>query len=539
MTIKTLFKSKWLYIGLVGVLIVGGIAYNRYKAANKAPTYELSAVAKSNLTQTVEATGKIQSVSDVSLRFETPGTIDKIYVREGQVVRTGTMLASLRLADLNAAVAAAQANLSQKLAGATEQDRAYYEAAVASAKSALDQAQSDATETSLGSLTNQALGSSYQSMTAVMQSSLVKLDDSLTQADNILGVDNTSANQLFRTALALLDNSTLNAALQQYTQAKVKIGIAHTAVDGIVKTNTRASVDAAIPQLEDALVTTSQLMSAVSAVLKATPPNINVLPQATLDAKKTTIESTRVTLTAQFTTFLNQKQTIAEAKSNLQIKQAAYDQAVANLNSHILPPREVDVAFYRAQLQQALANRNKAILVAPQSGVVTDIPKKSGESVSSADTAIKILSPHYEVTVDIPETDVAKLTTGQEATLTLDAFGEDAVLKGQLTSIDPASTDIQDVVYYKVTIRLEDTEQPIKPGMTANVSLHTGARENALNIPLRTVRSNDDGSKYVRVLENGAEKKVTVVLGLKADEGKVEVLNGLTEGQQVIVSVTQ
>jgi RND family efflux transporter MFP subunit len=539
MTVRTIFKSKWLYIGLVAALIIGGIAHSRYKAAHKTPTYETAAVSRGNLEQTVDATGKIQSVSDLSLRFEGAGAIDRITVREGQTVATGTVLMSLKLADLNAAVAAAQANLNQKLAGATDQDRAYYQAAVDSAKSALEQAQADAASTNLNGITNQALGSSYQAMTAVMQSSLVKLDDSLTQADNILGLDNPFVNQNFRYLLGSLDNSTMNAAISLYTQAKISNGLAHAAVNAIVAANTRASVDSAIPVLDSALVNTSQLLSAVSAVLKATPSSNDVLPLPTLDQKKTTIETTRTALTAQYTSFVTQKQNIAEAKSNVQIKQAAYDQAVANLNSHTMAPREVDVAYYRAQLAQALASRDKAILRAPQSGIVTDIPKKRGELVTSADTAIKLLSPHYEVTVDIPETDVAKLRVNQTSTLTLDAFGEDTKLTGIVTSIDPASTEIQDVVYYKVTIRLNDTNQPIKPGMTANVSIHTGTRENVLYVPLRTVRTNDDGTKYVRVLENKAEKNVTVTLGLKANEGKVEITSGLDENQNVIVSVKE
>jgi len=54
------------------------------------------------------------------------------------------ILANLRLADLNAAVAQASANLNQKLAGSTNEERSYYQAAVDAAKAAWDQAKIDA-----------------------------------------------------------------------------------------------------------------------------------------------------------------------------------------------------------------------------------------------------------------------------------------------------------------------------------------------------------------------------------------------------------
>jgi len=120
----------------------------------------------------------------------------------------------------------------------------------------------------------------------------------------------------------------------------------------------------------------------------------------------------------------------------------------------------------------------------------------------------------------------------------LDAFGDDIKFGGTVTQIDPASTEVQDVVYYKVTVTLDDTTQSIKPGMTANVVFSTDKRENVLSIPSRAVRSNS--AKYVKVLVNaktGETKDVTVTLGLKADDGKVEILSGLNENDEIILGI--
>ncbi len=165
--------------------------------------------------------------------------------------------------------------------------------------------------------------------------------------------------------------------------------------------------------------------------------------------------------------------------------------------------------------------------------MIAKVNKKVGELVSSTDVVINFISPHFEIDVDIPETDVAKLKLNDAVVITLDAFGDDVKFSGKVASIEPASTEIQDVVYYKVKMTLDDTDKAIKSGMTANVTVSTASRENALYIPSRSVRTNDE--KYVRVLVGDEVKDTPVKLGLKADDGKIEVLSGLQEGDEVII----
>lgn len=55
-------------------------------------------------------------------------------------------------------------------------------------------------------------------------------------------------------------------------------------------------------------------------------------------------------------------------------------------------------------------------------------------------------------------------------------------------SIDPASTNIQDVIYYNVKVAIDDNNSGLlKSGMTADVLIKTNSRENVLYIPSRSV----------------------------------------------------
>lgn len=522
MKLRNIFKIRYIVILLL--LVGGGLWWYRgYKEKNKPPVYETVDVSKGVLKQTVDATGKIESQNDISLRFEMPGTIEVMNVKEGSNVKAGQVLTSLKMSELNASVAQAQANLNKILAGSTEEDKQYYSAAVDSAKASLDQAVADETN-------------AKNTLMVAIQASLPRLDDSLTQADNILGIDNTNANTDFKTLLSVQNPSLLGTATADYAEAKRRRDAARDLALNLASGNPNASVEQVVPVIDSAFIAFNQLLAHLSEVLKNTVTN-GPFTQSVLDSKKTIIESTRTTLATQYTQFVAASQAVSNAKNLISIRRAAYNQALASYQSKVKPPREVDVAPYRAALSQAIAARDKAVILAPIDGIVTKVNKKIGETVNSAEVIINVLSPHFEVDVDIPETDVSKIKTGDKAVITLDAFGDEVKFGGQILSIDPGSTEVQDVVYYKVRVSLDDSDREIKPGMTANISINAAEKSDVLSVPLRSVRTRDDGTKYVRVLENGNVVEKTVVLGMKANEGKVEITSGLVAGEKIILSI--
>ena len=138
------FKTKKFYIIVAVIVVIGVIGWRVSVKKSAAPQYETTKVTRGGLEQTVEATGKIESATDLALKFEIGGIVDVVNIKEGDSVKTGTILANLRLAELNAAVAQASANLNQKLVGLSDSDIKYYQAAVDSARSSFEQAKSDA-----------------------------------------------------------------------------------------------------------------------------------------------------------------------------------------------------------------------------------------------------------------------------------------------------------------------------------------------------------------------------------------------------------
>lgn len=574
-----IFKTKKFYI-IAGLMVVASlIVYGRVKQANKPPQYETVQVERGDLQQSVEATGKVESQNDLSLRFEVPGVVAAVNVTAGQKVKAGDMLANLKLSELNAAVAQAQANLNQRLAGATQAEKDYYKAVVDQAAADLEKSKSDtsnqlaAAEAAVRTAENnlklaesgnnsQIVASAYEDAITALQTSLIKLDDGLVQADNILGIDNTSVNDDFQSQLSISNPNKLNDANNQYVAAKNLVAQTRNSVAPLTNASNGTSADVALSTAITAYIQMNRLLMAVGDVLNASVPGVN-LSQTTLATKKSGIDTTRTSVNAQYTILVNAKQSISDAKNSyntyliaynkakqdledaktsiaatLKIKEAMYKQALANYQNKINPVRAVDVASYRAALSQAVASRNKAIIRAPIDGVVTSINKKIGEFTGSSEEMVRMFVPHYEVKVDIPETDISKLQVGDTVSITLDAFGDDVAFNGKVINMEPGSTDISDVVYYKVTITINDSDKDIKPGMTANVKISTDSRAGALFVPLRSVRTDDQG-KYVNVLRNGESVVARVSLGIRDDDGRVEIIEGLQEGDVVILSVKE
>ncbi|MFH1291698.1 MAG: HlyD family efflux transporter periplasmic adaptor subunit [bacterium] len=583
----SILKSKLFYIILVVILaIAGGVAYSKYKQANKPVEYETVKVQKGKASRTIEATGKVQSVSDLSLRFETAGTVSSMEVKEGVKVKAGDPLANLNLTESNASVAKAQADLSKQLAGVTREELDSQKALVDNAKASLDKARSDAgsavatADSALATAKNnlnlaqggddsKIVTSEYNTAVTLLHKIMSVLDDAITQADNILGIDNSSANQDFDEYLSSQNTSKLNIANNYYPTAKQSRNNINNLIAPLTTASQHIDVDKALNEMEMSLSKANQLLSYVSDVLSATTP-MGDFTQDSLNTKKTTIATTRSSVTTQYSSIVSEKQTISNAKNSYSSYKIAYDkavndlasaktqteadvkskialldQALANYKNLQQPAREVDVASYRATLAQAEAIRNKNILKAPIDGIITKVNRKKGEYVSASDIVIQMVAPHYEIEVDVAETDIANINVGDEVEYSLDAFGDDYKLKGTVFLIDPNSTEIQDVVYYKVKISIsnetkDSTNNIVKPGMTANVTVNTdssGAFADVVYIPLRSVLSKNNGEKQVRVLEDGAITTTTVRLGSRVDNGQVIVKSGLEAGQDIVLSI--
>lgn len=234
-------------------------------------------------------------------------------------------------------------------------------------------------------------------------------------------------------------------------------------------------------------------------------------------------------------------QELQSASNDLAAAADAYRQAQNDLADLLDGADESDIEAAQLQVDQARASLQQvrlqleyATLTAPIAGIVTALNVQPGEMVSAGQAAVVVISDLSVLVVEInlDETDVAQVTVGQEALVSVDAFPE-AELSGEVAYIAPVAETQSGVVLYPVTVQLLPTEFPVRSGMTADVEIVSASQEGALIIPLRAVHTEGEQAYVYRVV-GGQTEQVEVELGMMTDTD-VEVTNGLIEGDVVSV----
>ena len=194
------------------------------------------------------------------------------------------------------------------------------------------------------------------------------------------------------------------------------------------------------------------------------------------------------------------------AKAEATLTQATRDRArIQNLFEQSLAAQvdydnaltAVDVA--KASVQQAQASLARArvnlaysIITSPIDGVVVSRNVDVGQTVAaslSAPTLFTIAQDlrQMQIETNIDEADIGGLREGMEAEFTVDSY-PDEKFSGTIRQIRYAATVDQSVVTYPVIIDVHNPDLKLRPGMTANVSIVTASRENALRVPATALR---------------------------------------------------
>lgn len=252
---------------------------------------------------------------------------------------------------------------------------------------------------------------------------------------------------------------------------------------------------------------------------------------------------------------VNGDQQIVSAQSRVDSALEALNLAKAQFERTASPARSFDVLLYQARVKQAEAGLEMirqqiedSTIKAPIAGVITKVNYKIGEQISTASalTAISLLSENdFEIELDISEVDIKKVKVGDLAEVDFDAFGADIKFSAFVDFVEPAETLIQDVVYYRATLKFAEEErteneyfQNIKPGMTANALITTAKKSDVVFVTGRAVLERN-GGRYVRILEDNRLIEKEVVVGLRGDGGFVEIVSGVGAGEEVVIQVRE
>ena len=170
-------------------------------------------------------------------------------------------------------------------------------------------------------------------------------------------------------------------------------------------------------------------------------------------------------------------------------------------------------------------------LLSPSRGVVLTVGAAAGEFSKSLDNADPLLTIADLSTVwivgDVFEKDIAKVQPGTKAVITVDAF-PGRKWSGRIDSVSGALDPVTRTL--KVRVALPNPGDKLKPEMFAAIHVDAGTHS-AIVVPVSAV-IHEGQNTVVFIENNGKPEQKTVTTG-RAVDGKVEIVSGLAEGQNV------
>jgi HlyD family secretion protein len=534
-TFKFIKKPIFFIPAIIVIIIVAIILFS----GGSKPTYETTAVVRGDVIQEVSATGRVKPVESVDLAFEKSGKVSAIDIEIGDKVETGKILASLDNQELQAQVLQAQANLEAAEARLSEMKKGTRLEEIQAAETRLTNAQVSFTNTqnkAVGDLegANISAVNAGQAGVTVAKNALLTLTDIQLKyfTDNSFESQNLAS--LKSLAIKLLLGADNGGTMVSSSIGSLNGG-AFGEVQIIIDTKNYSNLEIVLSNVINAMQKVRDALNAVpiSNALTIAEKSSLATEKTSVETYLTSVSSKKEALAAQrITNDMNISAVQSElslAQDNLALKKAGYTIEQIQAQEASVKSAEANVLTYQAQL-------SKSIIRAPFNGIITKQDAKVGEIITANVAVISLISDKkFEVEVNVPESDVAKIKVNNTAMITLDAYGDDVKFQAQVISIEPAETIFEGIATYKTKLNFTVDDERIKSGMTANIDILTDERKDVVVIPQRAVIQKD-GDRIVRMIGiNGEVVERSVEIGLKGSDGNVEIKSGVNVGDQVIV----
>ena len=449
----------------------------------------------------VTAAGNIELVDTAQVVAQVNGYVEEVLVRVGDVISSGDLLVALERDNLRRAVdqarislASAKLQLENLLAAASAAELAAAEADLKSAQENLAEVQSGVSAGELAAARSNAT------------SAWARYDDLL---------DGANENERIQLA-ATVENA--HVAMQEAQTEYDKVGwredVGMTRQSAQLQQATIA-YESALAAYEEAVAPASKsdLHSALSQAQTAQQQLDDVLAGPTA----VDIAATE----AQVAGAMSRLDTLLRGmdETDLELAQLTIDQA-------------------QLTLLEARIDLVNAELVAPDAGTVLRVNVDESDRISTGTVAITLADlSQLQLTIDVAEVDIPKISVGQLADVTIDAF-PNRVIAGMISNIEPSSNAQQGVIDYPVTVRLIDEALTnVRPGMTAVATLRSEMADARWLVPTTAVQENNGETVVIKMRD---EQTLPVAVAVEGVQGEWTVVRStqLQSGDEVIGAIT-
>ena len=556
MTFQRYPATKVLFLCAILTIAGCGRAKVTPVATRPAPTSEPAgltyAVQRGRVVKKLEFEGQISPVEQVQLYFKAPGYVKQVYVKPGDQVRAGDLLAELETRDLLNKIGQAEIGLESAQLLLSEAEKslarqtALAELSLAAAQAKLTQAEEanvyaiTQAELSLSLAREQLvrLAQTEQANTYAITQAELSLSLAREQLTRTLSLQTTYAAGIVRARVGLeqaedqvaraeteykeaLDRpwepqDARDAYEQALQQAQWKLEIAQSQYDQAIANMDVYQSDLKIQEIavKQTEVELEHIKESASLLMESYQSDLRI-QEIVVKLAETKLEQLK-------------KGTDSLLAFEVQRAQLELDWLKEGLDA--VRVNEMNQAqLTLEQLQDQLAY---AQIVAPIDGKVLSLSLYPGRPVEAFREVIIIGDPSaIEVRADLSPDQLKDLTEGQKTTVALSTdpertwTGDICYLPYPYGTENPAGAD------RLLHIHLKGHTSDLKIGDLAQVTIVLEEKDNALWLPAAAIRS-FQGRKFVILQDNEGQRRIDVELGIESQD-QVEILKGLEEGQVV------
>lgn len=509
---KKILVKKWISIPVAIIILVVILSF----IINGNGEVKTESVRYMTLTEQISVSGKVAPEEKLSLAFERSGIIGKVNVKVGDKVKKGDLLVEQNngeiLASYNGSlsdVKVEEAKLSEMVRGTREEELEIYKKKYESAK---------VSENDAVIAVKTAISSAYVSLDRAFLSYIDPLFDNPKSVNPTIKINFSADDEREINDAKLILNERLDDWQKKIKSESISFSDLRLETRNIL--DLISGFSGKIDYLVNDLSTTNS---------GATVSEIEVY--------RSSVNSFKTALNTQISNLNTAESTYRSAEANRKVSEEEYQLKLSGST-------EEEMLIQIARLEKAKAvssgywSQLKGTRVyAPIDGVVTKVEAKEGEIFSAGMEAVSIMTDGvYKVEVKVPEVDINKISIGDYASITLDAYGKNTVFEAKVSRIDPAEVVFEGVPSYLVTITFDSNDSRIRSGMTANAIIKT-EEKNALAIPLKALVGKGLEKKVKKVKNNNIDEydEVNVEIGIRGINGYGEVISGLNEGDLIIV----
>ena len=258
------------------------------------------------------------------------------------------------------------------------------------------------------------------------------------------------------------------------------------------------------------------------------------------------------------------------SKADFDTKRAAYEvadavhaQDVARVaqNKAQVDSAQGRVGQARAQLTRVNDVLSKTTYTAPFDGTVTNLPVHEGETVvmgiqNSPGSTLMTVADMGVITaeVQVDETDIVNISTGQEAEVTIDAMpnqtfkgkvteiGDNAIIRSTGVSTSQSLAGSQEAKDFKVVITLIDPPANLRPGLSATAKITTGTAHDAVAIPIQALTMRDKNDLEAQKNPGKVADKTAPAASAKKENSDIQgvfvIKNRKAEWRPVVTGLT-